>query len=422
MEDKASQPMPANQSSTTEGESSEVAPPSFIDPRVHFDKTSSKWQFEDYDGREYEWIESKQTWTPIIDESLWAAQQTAYSVDGVNENSPVPSNSKEEKKQLKLEKQLQKKNGSNNKNKRMRDQDNNQNVESSTSKGPPQRNTAIYVSRLPSDTNPEELKECFSRAGLILVDEENQPKIKLYKDESTGTFNGTALIVFYKSESVDLAIRLFDDASLRLGPSEQDRMQVSRAEFSHKKSTNDNDQQNESNNHSNSTDQQQQKKKKRVAKKVEKLKSKLEEWDSAGEEESNKQLTARFNKIVILKHMFTLAELQEDPTLLIDLKEDVREECELLGEVTNVTLYDLEPDGIMSVKFKEPIAAQACILKMNKRFFAGRQVSAFLYDGKYRYKKSGPGTTTNVSTNDTDNEIEEKKRLEEFAKYLEEEQ
>jgi len=39
--------------------------------------------------------------------------------------------------------------------------------------------------------------------------------------------------------------------------------------------------------------------------------------------------------------MFTLAELQEDPTLLIDLKEDTREECKLLGEVTNVTLYDV---------------------------------------------------------------------------------
>jgi hypothetical protein len=39
--------------------------------------------------------------------------------------------------------------------------------------------------------------------------------------------------------------------------------------------------------------------------------------------------------------MFTLSELKEDPTLLIDLKEDVREECELLGEVTNVTLYDV---------------------------------------------------------------------------------
>ena len=39
--------------------------------------------------------------------------------------------------------------------------------------------------------------------------------------------------------------------------------------------------------------------------------------------------------------MFTLRELEEDPTLLLDLKEDVREECETLGEVTNVVLYDV---------------------------------------------------------------------------------
>lgn len=39
--------------------------------------------------------------------------------------------------------------------------------------------------------------------------------------------------------------------------------------------------------------------------------------------------------------MFTLKELEEDATLLLDLKEDVREECETIGEVTNVTLYDV---------------------------------------------------------------------------------
>ena len=44
---------------------------------------------------------------------------------------------------------------------------------------------------------------------------------------------------------------------------------------------------------------------------------------------------------MILKHMFTLDELKDDPTLLIDLKEDVREECENLGVVTNVVLYDV---------------------------------------------------------------------------------
>lgn len=39
--------------------------------------------------------------------------------------------------------------------------------------------------------------------------------------------------------------------------------------------------------------------------------------------------------------MFTLQELADDPSLLLDLKEDVREECESLGTVTNVILYDV---------------------------------------------------------------------------------
>lgn len=39
--------------------------------------------------------------------------------------------------------------------------------------------------------------------------------------------------------------------------------------------------------------------------------------------------------------MFSLKELDADPTLLLDLKEDVREECSKLGEVTNVVLYDV---------------------------------------------------------------------------------
>jgi hypothetical protein len=46
-------------------------------------------------------------------------------------------------------------------------------------------------------------------------------------------------------------------------------------------------------------------------------------------------------RVVVLKHMFTLEELTEDPSLLLDLKEDVREECATLGDVTNVVLYDV---------------------------------------------------------------------------------
>lgn len=56
------------------------------DPRVHFDKTAGKWQYEDDEsGQEYEWSDVAQNWIPIIDEADWKAQQAAYSVAGVDE-------------------------------------------------------------------------------------------------------------------------------------------------------------------------------------------------------------------------------------------------------------------------------------------------------------------------------------------------
>ena len=75
---------------------------------------------------------------------------------------------------------------------------------------------------------------------------------------------------------------------------------------------------------------------------------KLEDWDS--EDEFGPTLAAadkfsdqanKSGRVVVLKHMFTLDELEEDPSLLLDLKEDVREECATLGDVTNVVLYDV---------------------------------------------------------------------------------
>jgi HIV Tat-specific factor 1 len=59
--------------------------------------------------------------------------------------------------------------------------------------------------------------------------------------------------------------------------------------------------------------------------------------------------------------MFTLHELEDDPAAMIELKQDVREECEKLGEVTNVVLYDAEEDGIMSVRFADEEKAVECV-------------------------------------------------------------
>lgn len=74
---------------------------------------------------------------------------------------------------------------------------------------------------------------------------------------------------------------------------------------------------------------------------------KLEDWSSEDEDESTKATSKKFKGVVVLEGMFSLKELEEDATLLLDLKEDVRDECENLGTVTNVTLYDVSSPFIL---------------------------------------------------------------------------
>lgn len=72
---------------------------------------------------------------------------------------------------------------------------------------------------------------------------------------------------------------------------------------------------------------------------------KLQEWDDEdgfGPSKSGDNMNPNRNsRVVVLKHMFSLKELDKDASLLLDLKEDVRDECSTLGEVTNVVLYDV---------------------------------------------------------------------------------
>lgn len=97
------------------------------------------------------------------------------------------------------------------------------------------KNTAVYVTGLPPDTQPEELVEVFSKCGVIEEDEDGEPKVKMYARED-GSFSGEALIVYFKEESVTLALTILEDSELRLGqPSTV--MKVSKADFTHKAQT-----------------------------------------------------------------------------------------------------------------------------------------------------------------------------------------
>ncbi len=85
---------------------------------------------------------------------------------------------------------------------------------------------------LPPDTEQEEIVERFSKCGVIEEDEDGEPKVKLYARED-GSFSGDALVVFFKEDSVSLAVNLLDEAELRLGQSHT-LMKVTKADFAHK--------------------------------------------------------------------------------------------------------------------------------------------------------------------------------------------
>ena len=65
-------------------------------------------------------------------------------------------------------------------------------------------------------------------------------------------------------------------------------------------------------------------------------------------------------------------------------------------------------NGVVSVKFKTEEGAQACLSKMNGRYFGGRQVTAKLWDG-----------FTNYSAKLQESEAQIQARREQYARDLE---
>ena len=79
------------------------------------------------------------------------------------------------------------------------------------------------------------MQSVFSRCGVIAEEiDRGRPRIKLYTDDQDN-FKGDALIVYFRAESVDLAIQMLDDSDFRLGqPASGGKMKVVAADFSYK--------------------------------------------------------------------------------------------------------------------------------------------------------------------------------------------
>ncbi|KAK5628021.1 hypothetical protein RRF57_003736 [Xylaria bambusicola] len=363
------------------------------DERISFSRLDNKFIGVLDDGSEFEWDAQLKRWIPSIDEELLAKQQSAYGGDrDASEDSGSTANKK-------------RKNGSaeQHSNKRQR------------APPPPRQNTAIYVTGLPLDVTVDEVHDVFSRKCGVIAEEidSGRPRIKLYADEK-GNLQGDALIVFFKPQSVEMAIMLLDDTDFRYTASglSSGRMRVQAADSRYKKthydregeddagsgrnsSTAANDSNSNGDTHNPITgtgktrDKGREQDKQKIIKRTQKLDAKLADWDDDdGPFSVQLETNAPKGRVVILRHMFTLRELEEDPAAMLEIKEDIRDECSKLGAVTNVILYDLEEEGIASVKFQTPESAAACVDLMDGRAFDGRTVRATIASAKEKYHRS----------------------------------
>ncbi|CAZ80273.1 unnamed protein product [Tuber melanosporum] len=370
------------------------------DPRVSWSRLTGKWSLEADDGTEFEYDEGIKRWVSVLDETLAEQQRAAYAVAGVDESEPVaPVNKKRKKVYTSSEGNEDPTHPKKSKNTKDSSSSTDPTTASSSFPAPARKNTAVYITNLPPDTTEDEVNKVFSRFGVIAEEiDRGKPRIKLYRNED-GSVKGDALVVYFRPESVNLAVQMLDDSDFRFGVSEGGRIKVQPADFSYKA-------QQDAPVRKNARD------KKKVIAKTQKLNNKLADWD---DDDPSKipDITSKYDKVVILRHMFTLKQLEEDPTAILDLKEDIREECEKLGDVTNVVLYDKEEDGIVSVRFANAESAKACVGVMHGRFFDGQRVEAYIFDGLEKFKKTSIKKTV-------EEEEAEQERLEKFGNWLEE--
>ncbi|TDZ13008.1 Splicing factor U2AF-associated protein 2 [Colletotrichum spinosum] len=377
------------------------------DERISFSKLDNKYLAVLDDGTELEFDPKSATWAEAADEPLeppgeeeTEAQLADLSRSGSASVGPGYSGSEAQNSRKRKESPSDQGgngdgNGGNNNNKRAK--------KAKPPRAPqqPRQNTAVYITGLPKDATVDEVHELFSRKGGVIAEEidSGRPRIKMYADEK-GNFKGDALVVFFKPQSVEMAIMLLDDTDFRFdAPADAPKMKVQAADSSYKKTQYEDGAAKEGNGEGsgNGNGQQPQKRERsdrdrqKIIRKTQLMTAKLADWSDDEPSTLPSERNSKWDKTVILKHMFTLEELEEDPAALLEIKEDIREECAKLGNVTNVVLYDEEKEGIVSVKFSKPEQAQACIQLMNGRSFDGRVVEASVATGRERFQKSKQG-------------------------------
>jgi HIV Tat-specific factor 1 len=124
------------------------------------------------------------------------------------------------------------------------------------------------------------------------------------------------------------------------------------------------------------------------------LYSKLAEW-SDNEEEVKEVFAPKKNKwakVCVVKHAFTLDELEEDPEAYFDIKD---------GEFTTITLFDMEADGVVTIRFRDFESAEKFRAAVNGKGYAHRKLQVTIPEDRVRFKKSSRAQEPDSSDEET---------------------
>ncbi|KAK3742084.1 hypothetical protein QZH41_017543 [Actinostola sp. cb2023] len=340
--------------------------------------TSNTWT--DHDGTTYEWDQEKQGWFPKVDEDFLAAYQMNYGYIAPSDKDTEKATSAEntstidtrlpqpvagaDKVGTSHDGVLEEGNKSD-----LKDKETEEKGKKRKAKEEPiwfemdqSKNTNVYVSGLPLDIKEDEFVELMLKYGIVMEDSDTS------KQKST-----TA-----KVESVALAIDLLDETEYR-----GSTLHVELAEFNLKGTFNPS----------------LKKKKKKKKKKPGKGQDRLLDWVDRDHKRPKNE------RVVVIRNMFDVNEFEKEPPLILEMRNDLRKECEKYGDVRKVIVFDRNKEGICSVAFREHESADACITVMNGRWFAGRRLEASKWDG-----------SSNFNIQETDKDLED--RMKNWEKYL----
>mmetsp|Transcript_34327 Transcript_34327/g.86151 ORF Transcript_34327/g.86151 Transcript_34327/m.86151 type:complete len:384 (+) Transcript_34327:79-1230(+) len=243
-------------------------------------------------------------------------------------------------------------------------------------------NTSVIGHGFPQSTTLPDAIAFFRKAGLLATTLEGKPRVKLnYSAEEV--FEGTVIATYLNRASVELAFTLLDERPFREDGRYPIRIEMAEDLPPEKR---------------NKSTQNQQVLDAKLKRKLW-LKKQADERRALGWGEENR-------RHVVIKGMFVPEDAKGDPDFFKELKEDVREECSQLGEVEMLTAFEYNPEGVVVVVFKDSMAAELCLDKMDGRYFAGRKLQASWYDGVSDFYVAEPKNLEEARLKDWDDWLE----------------